>query len=100
MGLSTILYSTACRTSTTLPGGAIEASLVARSRVEGNRKLPITAISAAQKVPIRYRIMIGFMLVFCPCLWLAIEEATRMKTRIGATDFNALTNRFPNSPTA
>lgn len=40
------------------------------------------------------------MLVFCPCLWLAIEAITSTSTSTGATAFSAPTNREPSRPTA
>ncbi|VTR55068.1 Uncharacterised protein [Serratia fonticola] len=42
----------------------------------------------------------GRILVFWPCLWLAMEAMTNTSTSSGATAFSAPTNNEPSRPTA
>ena len=56
----------------------------------------MTEVNAAKSMPIAYISIIGLMLVPCPTLKLAIDDKTRTKTKIGATDLSALMNKSPN----
>ena len=97
-GLATKLSSKFFRISTRLPGGCKSAcAAISRNSVLGNKMLDTTALSAARNIPTAYISIIGLMAALdWPTLKFAIEANTKMKTRIGATDFKALINRSPN----
>ena len=69
-------------------------STVCKCKVTGNKNDAVTATSDAQKVPMTYNLIIGFITEFGSAF---CESAlmTRTKTKIGATAFNALTKIAP-----
>ena len=80
-----------------MPSGEL-CSVAASARVisMGNRKLPITATTAAKNVATTYNTMMVF--IEPSPLALASELNTRKNTRTGATERRALTNRSPRVP--
>jgi len=89
---------TFCKTSTIPEGGVIEVSAICKLKVVGNKNDAETATNDAQKVPMTYKIIIGFIVEldsdFCESAFI-----TKTKTKIGATPFKALTNNLPKTAT-
>ena len=94
-GLSTILNAKVVNTSPKPCGGLALAPTISKVNCTGNIKLSATATNAALMVPIKYNPTIGFKLASLLGFWFAIDEATKTNTKIGATAFNALTNKLP-----
>ena len=98
IGLATMLVSSVWMTSERPCGTTSALAALPKDRVCGNRREVSTATTAARNVVNRYRnstVPKRRSSFDVPC---ARALATSTNTRIGATAFNAATNRVPNSP--
>ena len=97
-GFATKLNNKFLKISAKLPGACnSEFAGISKNNVLGNMLLTVTAANADKNMPIPYITIIGLILALppLPTVKLAIDAKTSTKTKIGATDFNALMNKSP-----
>src|SRR5690625_1024569 len=95
-GFVTTLNNSVSKTSEIPLGGAISCASVFNVKVVGKMKLTITAMNPAKNVLMTYKTMTFLTVVAFPLIWAAIALMTNTNTKIGATAFNAPTNKSPN----